>query len=161
MKDINKLNHENVEVNPVDPLNPINKISGEQKIFAGFIHFGAMLLALFTSWFVGFGGMAVAGIAYLVLKNDNNSFAREHAKEAFNFNFTMFLITLLACTVGVVLTVIIAVLTLGIGLFVIVPIAIFIILLMMLLWIVCSVLAGISGFQGKPYKYPFTWRILE
>lgn len=139
----------------------INDISSEQKIYAGFIHFGAMLLAFFTSWFIGFGGMAVAGVAYLLLGNDKNKFARKHAVEAFNFNFTMFFITLLACTIGVLATIIIAVLTFGVGLLVIIPVALVIILLMMLVWIVASVLAGIAGFQGKEYRYPFTWRILE
>lgn len=136
-------------------------ISTEERMGAGFIHLGAMALAFLSTWFVGVGGMVVAGIAYLLINRNKYAFAKTHASEAFNFNFTMFILTLLACTVGVLITIIVAVITLGVGLLIIIPVALVIALSMMVIWVIASIMAGVAGFQGKEFRYPFTWRILD
>ena len=53
------------------------------------------LLALFTSWSAGIGGMIAALIVW-VMKKDESRVIRTHAAEAFNFNFSMFIYTLVA-----------------------------------------------------------------
>lgn len=116
--------------------------------WAGGVHVAAFLLALFTSWCAGVGGMVAAFVVW-VMKKDESAFIRRHAAEAFNFNFSMFIYTLIA--------VFFAVMTLGIGLIFVIPFA----LVLAIVWIWCTVQAAIAGFDGKDYRYPLTFRIMS
>lgn len=125
------------------------------------VHAGALLLAFMTSWSAGVAGMLVALAVYCLKRNDS-AFVAEHAREAFNFNLTMFL---LACAVVVagLLLVGATVLTLGIGVIVTLPIGLLLVVLALAVavsWLVCSVIATIKAWQGEAYRYPFSLRLL-
>jgi hypothetical protein len=120
----------------------------ETNKWAGGVHVAALLLALFTSWSAGVGGMIAAFVVW-VMKKDESAFIRGHAAEAFNFNFSMFIYTLVA--------VFFAVMTLGIGLIFVIPLAV----VLAIVWIWCTVQAAIAGFDGKDYRYPLTFRIMS
>ncbi len=120
----------------------------ETNKWAGGVHVAALLLAVFTSWSAGIGGMIAALIVW-VMKKDESALIRRHAAEAFNFNFSMFIYTLVA--------VFFTLMTLGIGLIFVIPLA----LVLAIVWIWCTVQAAIAGFDGKDYRYPLTFRIMN
>lgn len=140
---------------------PEVEMSSSQRQWAGWVHIAAVVVALFTSWAVGLGGMCAAIIFWLIVRNNNQSFATLHAAEAFNFNFSMFIYTIVGAVVGAILGVIVALLTIGIGLIVILPAMAIVVGLVMITWIVCSIMAAMAGFKGDVYRYPFTIRILS
>ena len=120
----------------------------ETNKWAGGVHVAALLLALFTSWSAGIGGLIAAPVGW-VMKKDESALIRRHAAEAFNFNFSMFIYTLVA--------VFFTLMTLGIGLIFVIPLA----LVLAIVWIWCTVQAAIAGFDGKDYRYPLTFRIMN
>jgi hypothetical protein len=120
----------------------------ETKQWAGGVHVAAFLLALFTSWSAGIGGMIAAMVVWVV-KKDESAYIRRHAAEAFNFNFTMFLFTVVA--------VFFTLFTLGIGLIFVIPLAV----VLAVVWLWCTVQAAIAGFDGKEYRYPLSFRIMS
>ena len=122
--------------------------SNETKQWAGGVHVAAFLLALFTSWSAGIGGMIAAMVVWVV-KKDESAFIRRHAAEAFNFNFTMFIFTVVA--------VFFTLFTLGIGLIFVIPLAV----VLAVVWLWCTVQAAIAGFDGKEYRYPLSFRIMS
>lgn len=124
-------------------------------------HVAALLLALLTSWTAGFAGMLAAGAIYLLKRNDS-PFASEHAREAFNFNLSMFLYACAVCIIGVLL-VGATVLTLGLGLIVTAPAGLALLVAIAaiaLMWLVCSILAAVKAWNGERYRYPLTLRLL-
>lgn len=130
--------------------------------WAALAHLSALLLALCTSWFAGAAGMLAAGIVYLVKRNDS-TFAADHAREALNFNLSMFLYACAAGVLGVVL-VGATVLTLGIGALVTLPAGILLVLAIAaiaVLWLVCSIVATIKAWNGETYRYPLTLRLVD
>jgi uncharacterized Tic20 family protein len=135
--------------------------STSERRWAAAAHVAAVVLALCTSWLAGVAGMLGAGIVYLA-KRDDSPFAAEHAREAFNFNLSMFIYTLVACAIGIAL-VGATVLTLGLGLLLTLPAGIALLLaiaVVAVVWLVCSVIAAIKAWNGEPYRYPFTIRLL-
>ena len=76
--------------------------------WAAAAHAAALFAALLTSWVAGVAG-AVAALAVWMLVRDKSAFAAEHAKEAVNFNLSMFIYAALA--------VVLVVFTLGIGVY--------------------------------------------
>lgn len=124
-------------------------------------HVAALLLALLTSWTAGFAGMLAAGAIYL-LKRGDSDFVREHAREAFNFNLSMFLYACAVCIIGVLL-VGATVLTLGLGLIVTAPAGLALLVAVgaiAVMWLVCSIIAATRAWNGEPYRYPLTLRLL-
>lgn len=115
--------------------------------WAASAHFAALIAALATSWFAGVAGLVAALVVWL-LARDRSEFAAEHAREALNFNLSMFLY-------GVV-GVIFAVFTLGIGLLVVLPLW----ALLALAWIVLTIVAGFKAYDGERYRYPLTIRFV-
>ena len=104
--------------------------------------------------------MAAFGVWMLV--RDKSAFAAAHAKEAANFNLSMFLYACAAGVVGIVL-VGATVLTLGLGALVTIPAGILllcVIAAIALMWLVCSFIAAFKAWDGKPYRYPLTIRLL-
>lgn len=126
---------------------PERAATNPDTLWAMGVHLGALLLALCTSWFLGAAGMLV-GLAVLLLRPGNSDFVAEHAKEALNFNLSMFL-----WAIGAVF---LTIFTLGLGLIIVIPGMI----ALAIAWFVCSILAAMAARQGRPYRYPFTWRIV-
>lgn len=124
-------------------------------------HIGALVLALLTSWMSGVAGIVVAGIVYLV-KRDDDAFVADHALEALNFNLSMFLY---ACVLGVTGLVLLGmtVLTLGIGAIVALPLGLLLVLgavALAVLWLVCGIVAAVKAWNGETYRYPLTLRLI-
>jgi len=122
----------------------------------------ALAAAALTHWFAGVAG-AVAAFVVWMLVRDKSAFASEHAKEAANFNLSMFLYACAAGAIGIVL-VGATVLTLGIGALVTIPAGIVllcVIAAIALMWLVCSLVAAFKAWDGKPYRYPLTIRLLD
>lgn len=132
-----------------------------ERAWAAGVHAGALLLAFMTSWSAGVAGM-LAGLAIYILKKNDSAFVAEHAREAFNFNLTMFL---LACALVIVGAVLVGatVLTLGLGAIVTLPAGLLLAVLAVAVavsWLVCSAIASIKAWNGETYRYPFTLRLL-
>jgi uncharacterized protein len=132
-----------------------------ERQWSALAHAGALVLALLTSWTAGFAGMLAAIVVYL-LKKDESAFIAEHAREAFNFNLSMFLY---ACAVGVTGALLIGatVLTLGIGIIATLPAGLLLLGLVAVLavvWLVCSIIAAVKAWNGETYRYPLTIRLL-
>ena len=111
-------------------------------------HVAALLAAMMTSLWAGVAG-AIAALIVWMLVRDKSAFATEHAKEAVNFNLSMFIYAAIA--------VLLVVFTLGIGLIVALPMW----LVLALAWIVCTLLAAFKAYDGQPYRYPITIRLFK
>jgi uncharacterized Tic20 family protein len=121
----------------------------------------ALAAAALTHWFAGVAG-ALAAIAVWMLVRDKSAFASAHAKEAANFNLSMFLYACSAGAVGIVL-VGATVLTLGLGALVTIPAGIVLLCVVAAIasmWLACSIIAAFKAWEGKSYRYPLTIRLL-
>ena len=116
--------------------------------WAAGVHVAALLAAMMTSLWAGVAG-AIAALIVWMLVRDKSAFASEHAKEAVNFNLSMFIYAAIA--------VLLVVFTLGIGLIVALPMW----LVLALAWIVCTLLAAFKAYDGQPYRYPITIRLFK
>ena len=116
--------------------------------WAAAAHGAALVAALLTSWVAGVAG-AVAALVVWMLVRDKSAFAAEHAREALNFNLSMFIYAVLA--------VMLVIFTLGIGIIVALPLW----GLMALVWLVCSLIATFKAWDGQTYRYPFTIRLFK
>ena len=132
-----------------------------ERQWAALAHAGALALALLTSWTAGFAGM-LAAIAVYLLKKDDSAFIAEHAREAFNFNLSMFLYACAVVVAGLLLLGA-TVLTLGIGIIVTLPAGLLLLAAVPALavaWLVCSIIAAIKAWNGESYRYPLSLRLL-
>ena len=116
--------------------------------WAAAAHVSALVLALLTSWLAGIAGAVAAFVVWMVVR-DKSSFAAEHAREALNFNISMFIYAAIA--------VVLVVFTLGIGLIVALPAWI----VLGLMWLVCSLIAAFKAYDGHSYRYPLTIRLFR
>lgn len=116
--------------------------------WAAAAHVSALVLALFTSWAAGIAG-ALAALTVWMLVRDKSAFAAEHAKEALNFNLSMFLYAAIA--------VVLVIFTLGIGIVLALPVWI----VLGLVWLVCSLIAAFKAYDGQVYRYPVTIRLFR
>ncbi|GAA4866702.1 DUF4870 domain-containing protein [Luteimonas vadosa] len=135
--------------------------NASERQWAALAHLAALVLALLTSWVVGFAGVLGAGAIYL-LKRDDSAFVARHASEALNFNLSMFIYACLAVAAGVAL-VGATILTLGIGLIVTLPAGLALVLAIAaiaVLWLVCSIIAMVKAWNGEDYRYPLTLRLI-
>jgi hypothetical protein len=136
-------------------------VSQADRQWAAGAHLAALLLALLTSWTAGIAGMLAAGVVWLI-KRDNSPFVAAHAREAFNFNLSMFLYACAVCLVGVLLLGA-TVLTLGLGLILTLPAGLVLlaaVVAIAVMWLVCSVIAAVRAWNGEEYRYPLTLRLL-
>ncbi|MCD9031491.1 DUF4870 domain-containing protein [Luteimonas sp. Y-2-2-4F] len=134
--------------------------SGERN-WAAAAHLTALVLALLTSWLAGVAGVVGAGAIWL-LKRDDSPFVAEHAREAVNFNLSMLIYALVACAIAVAL-VGVTVLTLGLGAILTLPAGLALLAaagIIGLLWLVFSVVAAVKAFNGEPYRYPLSIRLI-
>src|SRR5690606_34061270 len=120
-------------------------VSSSERMVGAATHAGVLLLAMLTSWAAGLAGVLGAG-AVLFFRPLNSDFVAHHAREALNFNLTMFILAVIA--VGLLLF------TLGIAIIIVLPIG----LIIGAVWIVCSILAAMAAYDGKLYRYPFSFR---
>lgn len=140
----------------------LRAITDNDRMWAAGAHALALTLALVTGWAAGIAGVVGALVVWL-LKRDDSPFAAEHAKEALNFNLSMFLYACAAIVLAIVL-VGATVLTLGIGLILTAPAGIVLLLAaaaIAMMWLVCSVIATVKAFNGEPYRYPLTLRLVS
>ena len=136
--------------------------AASERQWAAGVHVGALVLALMTSWISGAAGAAVAGLVYLV-KRDESPFVAAHALEALNFNISMFLYTCALVVLGMVLLGA-TVLTLGLGAIVTLPLGLVLMAAaaaLALAWLVCSIVAAIRAWSGETYRYPLTIRLVR
>ena len=132
-----------------------------ERHWAAAAHLSALALALLTSWIAGVAGALGAGAVYM-LKRDESAFVSEHAREALNFNLSMLIYAAVAFAAAIVL-VGATVVTLGLGLVLTLPAGIALALVVAaiaVLWLVCSVIATVKAWNGEPYRYPFTLRLV-
>jgi uncharacterized Tic20 family protein len=132
-----------------------------ERQWAAMAHLAALVLALCTSWIAGIAGMLGAGVVYL-LKRDDSAFIAAHAREAMNFNLSMFIYACVATALAVVL-VGATLLTLGIAAIVTLPAGLLLVLAFVgiaVMWLVCSVIAIMRAWNGEAYRYPLTLRLL-
>jgi uncharacterized Tic20 family protein len=122
--------------------------SQSDRQWAAGAHAGALLLALLTSWAAGIAG-AIAAFAVWMIVRDRSAFAADHAREALNFNVSMFIYA--------ALSLLFLVFTLGIGIIVLLPLW----LVLGLMWLVCSLIATFKAYDGAMYRYPLTIRLFR
>lgn len=124
-------------------------------------HLAALVLALMTSWMVGVAGV-IGALAVWLLKRDESPFVAGHALEAVNFNLSMLIYACIALAIGVALFGF-SVITLGLGLLLAIPAGLVLLAAVAgiaVLWLVCSILAMIAAWDGRPYRYPLSIRLL-
>ena len=134
------------EYEAVPPPPPV-EISQEHRLWACGAHVAALVAAFLTSWFAGIAGCLAALLVWFLVR-DRSPFAAENAKEAFNFNLSMFIYA--------VASVLLVVFTLGIGLIVALPVWI----VLGLAWLIFTIIAAIKAYDGQMYRYPLTIRLL-
>ena len=111
-------------------------------------HVAALLAAMLTSLWAGVAG-AIAALVVWMLVRDKSAFATEHAKEAVNFNLSMFIYAAIA--------VVLVIFTFGLGLIVALPMWV----VLALVWIVCTLIAAFKAYDGQMYRYPLTIRLFK
>ena len=132
-----------------------------ERQWAAVAHLAAVVLALCTSWLAGVAGVLGAGLVYLI-KRDESPFIAAHAREAMNFNLSMFIYACVATAIGIVL-VGATVLTLGLGAILTLPAGLVLLaayVVIAILWLVCSVIAIVRAWSGENYRYPLTLRLI-
>ena len=137
-------------------------VTDEERYWAAGAHLAALVMALLTTWMAGLAGVVGAGGVYL-LKRDSSEFVAEHAREALNFNLSMFIYAAVAVALAFVL-VGATVLTLGIGLILTLPAGILLALAaaaIAVLWLACSIIATIKAWNGERYRYPLSIRLFH
>ncbi|MBC7988060.1 MAG: DUF4870 domain-containing protein [Luteimonas sp.] len=135
-------------------------VDASDRQWAALAHLSALVLALMTSWIAGLAGVLGAGAIYLLKRNDS-AFVAEHAREAINFNLSMFIYACAAVAIGIVL-VGATVLTLGLGIILTAPAGLLLLLAVAaiaVVWLVCSIIATVKAWNGETYRYPFTLRL--
>lgn len=121
-------------------------VSDAERKWGLLVHLGVLVLALMTSWAAGLAGAVGAGII-LLIRPLGSDFIAHHAREALNFNVSMF--------IYLVIGVVFSIFTLGLGLIITVPLGI----ILALVWLICSIMAAMAANDGALYRYPFTLRL--
>lgn len=117
----------------------------EERTWALAAHLGGPVGCLASAGLLGF---LVPLVIWLVQRNES-AFAADQAREALNFQITVFLLWILG---GVFV-----IATLGIGLLFVIP-AFFV------LWavqVVLGILAAVRAYDGVWYRYPFAVRLVQ
>lgn len=144
-----------------DTMHALDRTQNERQWAAG-AHLAALLLAFLTSWLVGVAGAVAAGVVYL-LKRDDSPFVAAHALEALNFNLSMLIYACIAVAIGIVLAGM-TVITLGLGAILTLPAGLLLLLAaaaIALTWLVCSIIATVKAWNGEPYRYPLSIRLVR
>jgi len=136
----------------VVPPPPSEPVAGappaEERQWAMFAHLSALLGAILTGAFGGWGSFIGPLVIWLV-KKDTMPFVNDQGKEALNFNITV--------AIAAVVLVLISVMTLGIGLIITIPLW----FIIGIGWLVFTIIAAIKANEGVSYRYPFTLRLIK
>jgi uncharacterized Tic20 family protein len=120
---------------------PTRSLSGEDRLWGALAH-----LSAFSMYLTGIGFIAGPLVIWL-WKRDTSAFAGQEAREALNFNISIFLYYAAA---GVLcLTIILA------------PIMIFVIGLIHVFHIICIIMGGVKASDGMPFRYPLNLRLVK
>lgn len=126
------------------PPPPSGAPNAEEKQWAMFAHFSALLGALVGGWLSFLGPLIIWQV-----KKDTMPFVADQAKEALNFNITVsaIFIALWILTFA----------TLGIGIVLTAPLM-FLVGIAALIFVI---IAGIKANEGVAYRYPFAIRLIK
>src|SRR3546814_2851771 len=105
-----------------------------------------------TIWIAVAAGVLAAVVVYMI-KRDDSPFASGHAREAINFNLSMFIYACVATAIGIAL-VGVTVLTLGLGLLVTLPAGLVLLLAIAAIavtWLVCSIVATLKAWRSEAH----------
>jgi uncharacterized Tic20 family protein len=123
--------------------------SNEDRTFAALAHASGLLNLVLG----GFGGMLIAGVIWLV-KREQSAWVGFHAAQSFVFQLAVFAGTLILAFVGTAVIIPCAVLTFGIGAILTAP---FVLVLLALMF--GGALYGLYGawqvYEGRPFRYPW------
>ncbi len=108
-----------------------------------FAHLSAFLAALVGLSFLG-------PLVIYLIKKDEHPFVADHAREALNFNISVFIYM----AVTIILAVVLAIVLVG---FLLIPVAIGI----GIAWLVLVIIASVRANSGQPYRYPLTIRMVS
>ncbi|MBJ9974360.1 DUF4870 domain-containing protein [Pseudomonas sp. S75] len=120
-----------------EPNTPIDIPNAEVRQWAMFCHFSALLGLVMPL------GHLLGPLVMWIWKRESDPFVDAHGKEALNFQIT---VTLAGFICFLLMFVVI-----GIVLFAILAVAVLILI----------ILAGVRANEGKPYRYPLTWRPIK
>ncbi|HET8940928.1 MAG TPA: DUF4870 domain-containing protein [Rudaea sp.] len=122
--------------------------SAEEKQWALFAHLSALLGAIVTGWWFGFGCFIGPLIIWLV-KKDTMPFVNDQGREAVNFNITLAIIS----AILLVLTI----MTFGLGILIAIPVG----LIVGIAWLIFTIIAAIKASEGVAYRYPISLRLIK
>jgi uncharacterized Tic20 family protein len=125
------------------PAAPPTPFDPQARQWALFAHLSALAALV-----IGFNWLGPL-IIYLV-KKDADPFIRDHAKEALNFNLSVFLYGV----VGAILTFVLILILIGLLL---IPVLI----ALAIAWVVFVIIAAVKANRGEPYRYPLTIRFVS
>jgi uncharacterized Tic20 family protein len=120
---------------------PTRALSGEDRLWGAIAHLSAL-----SMYFTGIGFIAGPLIIWL-WKRDTSAFAGEEAREALNFNLSIFIYY--AAAGLLCLTIIL------------IPIAVILIGLIHVFHIICIIVGGVKAADGRPFRYPLNMRLVK
>jgi uncharacterized Tic20 family protein len=120
---------------------PARSLSREDRFWGAVAH-----LSAFSMYLTGIGFIAGPLVIWL-WKRDTSAFAGQEAREALNFNISIFLYYAAA---GVMCLTII-----------LIPIMIFVIGLIHVFHIICIIMGGVKAGDGMPFRYPLNLRLVK
>ncbi len=138
------------------PASPPSAVSLPSRQLAMWVHVSALLIGLLL--FVTGGATGVftwAGpLFFYLLKNNEDEFVTEHAKEALNFNLSLLIYVVVATLVSTVLVLVL------VG-FVFLAVLAVLLPLLFVFWLVVTVVAATKASNGELYRYPMTMRLVS
>jgi uncharacterized protein len=137
-----------VTATPTPPPPTVGVPSAEEKQWALFAHLSALIGAMLTGLWFGFGCFLGPLVIWLI-KKDTMPFVNDQGKEALNFNITLAIV----CIALLVLTV----MTLGIGILITFPVGV----VVGVGWLVLTIIAAIKASEGVAYRYPISLRLIK
>lgn len=94
----------------------------------------------------------VGPLVVWLIKREEDAFVAEHAREALNFNLSVFLYLI----VGTIATFVLGLVTFGLFLWLAVPVGI----VATVGWAVLTIMAAVAASDGRSYRYPLTIRFV-
>ena len=117
---------------------PVAEIPKEERQWAAFSHLAALLILVAPP----VGGV-IGPLVIWILKKDDMPFVRQEGRESLNFQIT---VLIAMCVAALLMLVVVG--------FVLLP-------LIALANIVLVVVASLQASDGKPYRYPFSLRLIS
>lgn len=124
------------EVTPVQPPPPGSVPSADSRNWAVAAHLSSLVMLLGIPSLIG-------PLVVWLIKKDQDPFVADQAKEALNFNISVFLYAVVSTILALVLVGLVLLVMVGIG------------------WVVLTILAAVEASKGNAYRYPFTLRLVS